>query len=215
MKFNYRLITILLFAFNLSLPAQSSLYAQNSTAPEIINVIDFGATPNDTIDDTAAIQQALDSSSNPPWDTTLGTYYLSNKQVYFPTGVYLVTGLVINHAYTKIKGTGIYSSVLKLHDATGSVINLNGAAYVEIEQMGIDGAGTASYGIYADDVGYVPERKGDFASVHGLLNGVRISGANGTPGIGFANADRAHSWRIIDSASFLLEALPTQPKEYF
>ena len=174
-------------------------FSQNSQPPVIVNVLDFGAIPNDDGDDTAAFQAAIDFAIDSKFKYLLDTYYFSSKTIHVPEGIYLVTGLVIRPNYVRMTGAGSQSTVIKLVGGSGPVVHLKGSSYAELEKFTIDGAGVASYGVLAEDIGYVPEDKGDFPSVHGTLNNIIIRGVRGQPGIGFANTDRAHSWRIIDS----------------
>jgi hypothetical protein len=66
---------------------------------ETVNVQTYGAMGNGTTDDTAAIQQAANAASG--------------KTLYFPSGVYPVTGIKIL-ANTKVVGDGPSSSTVKL-----------------------------------------------------------------------------------------------------
>jgi len=74
----------------------------------VANVLDYGATGNGTTDDTAAIQAAIDSG----------------KDVYLPTGAYLVnpdTGLVVKNG-TTLFGEGKANSIIVAKANTGGTV---------------------------------------------------------------------------------------------
>lgn len=81
----------------------------------IVNVINFGAIPNDDIDDTAAIQSALDFDPN------------GNRIVYLPSGSYLVSDRLtwpsgdngaIAHKRTILQGSNLAETVIQLQNNT-------------------------------------------------------------------------------------------------
>ena len=81
----------------------------------VLSVLDFGATPNDEKDDTAAIQEALDQHPN------------GNRIVYLPPGKYLISdtlkwpaGKSGGHAHkrTILQGAGENLSILSLPKKT-------------------------------------------------------------------------------------------------
>lgn len=194
------LLCSLIFASSLACALylfQSFVRAENN-ASVVINVLDFGATPNDETDDTLAIESAIEAASDLKWSSKLGTQNLNVAPVYIPSGIYLVKGLVVWNNYSQISGAGQSATILK-HSGDAPVIHLKGAANVEIKNLALDGGGEASYGILAEDMGFVAERNGDLAPVSGRLENVTIQSVLGKPGIGFANTDRAHSWRIARS----------------
>ena len=97
-----------------------------------INVKDFGAVGDGLTDDTVAIQNALTFAEN------------NIKSVYFPSGVYIVSGVLTVPQNIKIFGEGS-----RWYDAAyGSVLKLSAAAYIaadeycEICNLTVDGSGT-------------------------------------------------------------------------
>lgn len=79
-----------------------------------LNIIDFGATPNDATDDTAAIQAALDLNRDNPDNEY---YYGRPKQLYFPAGTYFVSDtLDWNGCCMGLQGAGSGQTTIKLID---------------------------------------------------------------------------------------------------
>lgn len=86
----------------------------------VLNVVDFGATPDDGIDDTVAIQQALDEHPN------------GNRIIYLPAGEYLVSDTLRWPAganggdackRTILQGAGEELTTIRLPDATAGFNN--------------------------------------------------------------------------------------------
>jgi hypothetical protein len=79
----------------------------------VLNVLDFGAIPDDDIDDTAAIQAALNFEAS------------SNRIIYLPAGTYLVSERLdwpqgnrpgLEHKRTILQGENRDSTIIKLQD---------------------------------------------------------------------------------------------------
>src|SRR5262245_17385566 len=111
---------------------------------EIVNVKDFGAVGNGSIDDTTAIQAALDaaygSSSSPNAQNT----YL-NKAVFFPNGTYLITRplTLTGVSGAHIFGAARFASTIK-NVAGSSVFVTNGCQYSRFERLNLVSAGPGS-----------------------------------------------------------------------
>ena len=112
------------------------------------NVLDYGATGNGTTDDTAAIQAAMNAVVS-----------AGGGALYFPEGTYKVTtlSLAFGSTRTSIKFFGASQLSSKLQKITGSsdpVLSLSSdpiGNFIEICDLGIDGAGTAP-GIRVDQI---------------------------------------------------------------
>lgn len=97
----------------------------------ILNVQQFGAAPNDGIDDTAAIQRAINAIAN-QYDTTELRFYYNNRVVYFPPGHYDVTGsLTIPQNVEQIRGDG---AILQQHTDTADTFTS-----IQFSQLSISG----------------------------------------------------------------------------
>jgi Pectate lyase superfamily protein len=103
----------------------------------VANVLDYGATGNGTTDDTAAIQAAIDSG----------------KDVYLPTGAYLVdpdVGLVVKNG-TTIFGEGKANSIIVAKENTGGTIaQLAAYAKGSVIKRAFNPSGTNSYVSYVN-----------------------------------------------------------------
>ncbi|KAK4986613.1 hypothetical protein LTR66_007818 [Elasticomyces elasticus] len=74
-----------------------------STYQVFRNVKDFGAKGDGVTDDTAAIQAAI-STGNRCAPGACGSTTVTPAIVYFPTGVYMISGSIIDYYYTQIIG---------------------------------------------------------------------------------------------------------------
>jgi hypothetical protein len=119
---------------------------------ETVSVKDFGAVGDGTTDDTAAIQAALDASQN--------------KELFFPSGTYLISASLNIKTGTKLQGVGIGSKILAsaswaatpptvsstTYSATLAYAPLlyNAAAiqWWSINDLYLDGNDTDCYGLY-------------------------------------------------------------------
>lgn len=138
-----------------------------------LSVNDYGAIGDNTTDDTAAIQAAIDAAGN-----TVGT-----RTVYFPAGTYRITSpLVIKLQGTSLIGDGTFSSIINQVTVSAHAIKYdapNNVQYTAIRHLGITGVGgdtSTGTGIYArSDTG-----PGNFFASQFLFENVRVVGfANG------------------------------------
>jgi hypothetical protein len=92
--------------------ASTSLYS--GTGMNVINVLDYGATPADNTDDTAAIQDAIDAASG-------------GGMVFFPAGTYMVSSALIIDDNITLLGESFnkYTSIISF--------NLNGGTAIQSE----------------------------------------------------------------------------------
>jgi hypothetical protein len=90
-----------------------------------VNVNNYGATPNDSGDDTAAIRSAIAAAQSG-----------STKGVWLPAGRYVVSGL-LNVAGVSVRGAGIWHTVLQGVNRRGGFMALGGN--VELADFTFDG----------------------------------------------------------------------------
>jgi hypothetical protein len=110
----------------------------------MVNVIDFGAIPNDGLDDSQGFQDALDT----------------NYPVYVPGGEYLIADVEINQYGQALIGqkntyTNSYGALLKPASNKCTMIKFTGAATRRASVQGFEFYGqtatdTAKYGIYVE-----------------------------------------------------------------
>jgi hypothetical protein len=122
---------------------------------DTINVKDFGAKGDGSVDDTNAIQNAIREAES---RTTVGdSYGTAHHNVYVPAGTYMVSGLVINKPIM-FSGAGVNQTKIKLLAGSNMpVIGVNALSLAEatwtldgapfISGMSIDGnkSGQTSY----------------------------------------------------------------------
>ena len=80
----------------------------------IVSVLDYGAAGNNSSNDTGAVNAALSACESKATPTNTVN---NGCTVYFPAGVYLVTGITLP-AYVSLKGDGWGTSVIKLAAST-------------------------------------------------------------------------------------------------
>jgi fibronectin type 3 domain-containing protein len=78
---------------------------------EAINVTDYGANGNDTIDDTEAIQQAIDDN----W-AFYGGHENNFRFLYIPDGTYIVSGQIYWKRWLVFQGESESGTIIKLKD---------------------------------------------------------------------------------------------------
>lgn len=178
------IITALVYEGLVAAPA----WAQNDHG---INILRFGAYPNDEVDDTEAIQNAIEKAE-------ADDSPLASRTIFIPPGSYLVRGVVISKGNITLRGAGAKVSILKHRGEARPIVHLRGATFTTLIGLGLEGSSTSSYGIYAEDTGATLGTKGS-PTWRGTLHDVSVSKVMGNPGIGWANNDRAHSWQVTNS----------------
>jgi len=73
-----------------------------------VNVLDFGAVGDGVVDDTAAIQAAIDYA----YDQGVGSNKTNQPVVYLPTGQYKITDSLVLKSFANLKGAGRRSTTL-------------------------------------------------------------------------------------------------------
>lgn len=100
----------------------------------VIDVTTYGAIPNDSVDDSLAIQRAIDAAPD-------------NSTIYFPQGTYLATGVKIqNRSALTLSGDGSTLSILKRHGSYPNIFESIGATDLLVTKLGFDANGITSYG---------------------------------------------------------------------
>ena len=116
-----------------------------------VNVLDFGAIGDGVTDDTAAIQAALDSLSNPD---------LTHQSLYIPSGIYAITSALniivtgISQNRITVYGDGILNTIIRSSSTTDNAMTITGGA-IEIKDLSVDStaartAGATGHGIFID-----------------------------------------------------------------
>jgi hypothetical protein len=119
-------------------PPTDNEHGQTSTstannAPSLISVANYGAKGDGVTDDTAAIDSAMSACT---------TRAIPNNGcvLYFPSGVYVTTGLTLR-SYMNLKGDGWGTSVIRLkpHTASDVLTVPIGAFNFSIQDLTLDG----------------------------------------------------------------------------
>ena len=102
---------------------------------DVISVKDFGAVGNDSNDDTAEIQAAIDAAASRGGGT-----------VYFPSGTYKISGeLAISGGAIKLLGENRYSTTIKQYTTNAKCVNISGF-FSNISSLGFSYNGTPTSG---------------------------------------------------------------------
>jgi hypothetical protein len=88
---------------------------------DVINVRDFGAVGDDSTDDTAAINRALQQIYK---STVSPTEARARRTVYFPGGSYKISSSLQIPTYAKIIGDGISSTIIRCTNGNVAVANI-------------------------------------------------------------------------------------------
>lgn len=158
----------------------------------VVNVIDYGAVPNDGADDLAAINAAVNAAS-------------AGDTVFVPTGDFSITGSIRPKSGVTIEGAGRDSTtVTRIGGGGSSMIDLNALSNVQIADLTLDGSGSALFGIDGSNGSghYIHDNRIQNLGTDAL--GIRFSGAGGTFNSGvtdsrivgnlFSNIGPASTW---------------------
>lgn len=88
---------------------------------DFVNVRDFGAVGDDSTDDTAAINRAIQQIYR---STVSPTEPRARRTIYFPGGIYRTTSPILIPPFAKLMGDGAGSSIIKQTLANQSVANI-------------------------------------------------------------------------------------------
>lgn len=122
----------------LTINADAVLYNEGSTGAidrtvqsklqEMVSVKDFGAKGDNTADDTAAIQAAIDNSIG--------------QSIFFPAGTYLVTNLTISDEVNFIGEGYSLSQISQIPGTTGAVVTIDAVRHPSMRHLSIAGTST-------------------------------------------------------------------------
>lgn len=163
--------------------ATARLAQSASVGNGIIDVkAQFAAVGDGVTDDTVALQGAIDAATQ------------ANQVLMLPPGTYLTSGITITRPITII-GASPTLTTLRAVPGTKAVLTLgdgtvlpSGMEGFTIANIGIDGAGTAGYGIWIRQYGGIRAR----------FEHLLIQNCLGDPGIGIGNEDHAYSMLMSD-----------------
>lgn len=179
---------------------KSSLVLLLLSAPALFggtcSVTDYGANGTDSLDDTTAIQNAINSGC---------------KNIYLPTGRYLIgsAGLHFGTSTTAIIGVRFYgdaawengawttrgSALVYTGAANGTAVEVTNAQGCVFENFAISGGNVAGIGLLIDNVNSV-------ASTHqNIFRNIAISAVPGTPGIGLLLSGNRYSLTNQDTSN--------------
>jgi hypothetical protein len=103
-------------------------------AAAVIDVTTYGAIPNDSVDDSFAIQRAIDAAPN-------------NSVIYFPRGTYLLTGVRLhNRSGLTLSGDGSALSILKRSAGYPKMFESFGSTDILVTKLAFDANGITSFG---------------------------------------------------------------------
>ncbi len=136
-----------------ALVAGGSAFAATSTAAadspdlarnglDIVSVKNFGAAGDGKVDDTAAIQAAIDHCFGPATNPHSGANASLNKPLYFPAGTYNISAPLV---LTSVRGGHIFGAgrfATTIRNVAGtSVLRTNGFEFNRIEMLRLSAAG--------------------------------------------------------------------------
>lgn len=105
-----------------------------TSAAAVIDVTKWGAKPNDSGDDTAAIRKAINAAPN-------------GSTIYFPKGTYLLSDVAINYrSGLTLTGDGSTLTILKHHGPYLPIFVSTGSTDMLITKLGFDTNGVSAFG---------------------------------------------------------------------
>jgi len=139
---------------------------------DIVNVRDFGAVGDNTTDDTAAINRAIQQIYKSPTSTTEPR---ARRTIFFPGGSYLITNPILVPPNAKLVGDGMNSVIIRQSQGDRSVANVCDSAF----QTGTSiGSGSA---VFPQDI---------------EIAGIQFLNSNTSPTRAFFQIDSASNVRI-------------------
>ena len=174
---------------------------------ETVSVKDFGAVGDGATDDTAKIQAAIDA-------------LVSGGELYFPSGVYLHSGLRIdgtagNKSNITLRGDGAASILYLASGTTNNSIRAAGGSNFRIEKLRIEGnkarGGSAvvppSRGFWAASIAYlvndtVEVSVGDAATTTVAASNLVYRCISSHTSSAFFATDKAAQWTLVSDPNF-------------
>jgi Pectate lyase superfamily protein len=125
--------SLLLRCFRRFIPLLFLCIATTSSAA-VIDVRTYGAIPNDSGDDSSAIQRAIHAAPD-------------GSTIYFPKGTYLVSNVTIDHrSGLTLSGDGSTLTILRHHGPYLPIFISTGSTDMLITKLGFDTNGVPSFG---------------------------------------------------------------------
>jgi hypothetical protein len=116
------------------IPLLFLLCMATTSAAGVINVTRWGARPNDSGDDSVAIQRAIDAAPD-------------GSTIYFPKGTYLVSNVAINYRHgLTLSGDGSTLTILRHHGRYASIFVSTGSTDMVVTKLGFDTNGVIAFG---------------------------------------------------------------------
>ena len=106
----------------------------NTSGAAVIDVTTYGAIPNDSVDDSAAIQRAIHAAPD-------------GSTIYFRKGTYLVSNVTIDHrSALTLSGDGSTLTILRHHGPYLPIFISTGSTDMLITKLGFDANGVPAFG---------------------------------------------------------------------
>lgn len=139
---------------------------------DIINVRDFGAAGDNSTDDTAAlnraIQQVYESTVSP-------TEARARRTIFFPGGTYLINSPILVPPYARLAGDGMNSTIIRQSQGNRSVANVCDSLFQTGTSIGTSSA------IFPQDI---------------EITGIQFQNSNTSPSRALLNIDSASNVKI-------------------
>jgi hypothetical protein len=117
-----------------SVPIFFFLCVATTAAAGVIDVTRWGAKPNDSGDDSSAIQMAINAAPN-------------GSTIYFPKGTYLLSNvMIVNRSGLTLSGDGSTLTILKHHGLYRPIFISTGSTDMLITKLGFDANGVDAFG---------------------------------------------------------------------
>ena len=139
---------------------------------DVVNIRDFGAVGDDTTDDTAAINRAIQQIYK---STVSPTQPRARRTIYFPGGSYLISNPILVPPYARLVGDGMNSVIIRQSQGNRSVANVCDSLFQTDTSIG------SSSAVFPQDI---------------EITGIQFHNSNSGPTRAFFNLDSASNVRI-------------------
>lgn len=179
----------------------------NQKLSDIVSVKDFGAVGDGVADDVVAIRNALSAVyeyTGYPSTTVPAT----RKALYFPAGVYNISGTISIPSYCTIYGEGLDHSIIRIQAPTGANISLtdiiNSTVLANVvNSSNIANPALVSTGITVQDITFQGGSNANAVVELGYANDIRFDNVR------FAGTSRSAANATIANASCVTTGLPS------